>query len=193
MISRNFFPRYIVTVGLILGQMSVSHRQYFLIRLQIIFGDNFRVHILARQQFPQALRSLKHSVLYRDITTGIDQYRGIAYHKRITVLTDPYCVSSLVHVRHRVGTSYRTDIFPTILTGLILNEIIIIIVIIIIILLNTFFFRRFICVLFNRWWWWRSCGNRCRRCRRLCPAAYLLRRRRRGGNVASLPCRHHFA
>jgi len=58
--------------------MSVSHCQYFLI-LQITFGDYFRVHILARQQFPQALRSLKHSVLYRDITTGIDHYRGNAY------------------------------------------------------------------------------------------------------------------
>jgi len=42
--------------------MSVSHRQYFLIRLEIIFGDNFRDHILVRQQFPQAIRSLKRSV-----------------------------------------------------------------------------------------------------------------------------------
>ena len=99
-----------------------------------------------RQQFPLAIRYLKHSVIYRDITTGIDQYRVIAYHKHISVLTDAILSvekTSLVHVRHQVGTSYRSDIFPAILTGLILNEIIIFIVIIffvIIIFLNTLFF-----------------------------------------------------
>jgi len=46
---------------------------------------------------------------------------------------------SLVHVRHQVGTSYRTDIFPTILTGLILNEIIIFIVIIFIVITRSCF------------------------------------------------------
>jgi len=53
--------------------MSVCHRQYLLIRLQIVIGDNFRVHVLARQQFPQTLLTLEHSVLYSYITTGIEQ------------------------------------------------------------------------------------------------------------------------
>jgi len=46
-----FFPTcYInVTVDLISGQIRVSHRQYFLIRLQIKLGDKFRIHFLARQ------------------------------------------------------------------------------------------------------------------------------------------------
>jgi len=113
--------------------MSVSHRQYFLIRLQIIFGDIFRIHFHARRQFSQAFQCLKHSVLNRDITTGIDHYRGITIHKYITILTDAILrveKTSLVHVRHQVGTSYMTDIFPTILTCLILNEMIIFIVII---------------------------------------------------------------
>ena len=172
-----------VTVGLILDQMRVSQRQHFLIRLQIVFGDSFSVHVLARQQLPQTLRALKHSVLYSYITTGIDQYRRVAYHKRITLLTDAILrvdKPSLVHVRHQVGTSSRPEIFPTILAGLVLNEIIIVIgIIFVIIIVNTILFRRFICVIFNRWWWWWACGNRCRRNGRLCPAAHLLRRRRR--------------
>jgi len=66
--------------------MSVSHRQYFLIRLQIVFGDNFRIHFLARQQFPQALRALKHSVLNRDINFGIDRLyeRHIACRENVS-------------------------------------------------------------------------------------------------------------
>ena len=119
--------------------MSISHRQYCLIRLQIVFGDIFRVHFLARQQFPQTLPALKHSVLNRDNTFGIDQYRGIAYQKHITLFTDAIMSverTSLVHVGHQVGTGYRTDILPTILKGLILYEIIIILFLIL--------FRRFI-------------------------------------------------
>ena len=147
MISRNFPSYYInVTVGLILCQMSISHCLYFLIQLQIVFCDKFRIHIVASQQFPKSLRSLKHSVLNRYITAGIDHYRRIAYHKYNTILTDAILrveKASLLHVGHQVGTSYRTDIFPTILTGLILNEINIfnlIIFVFIVIFRNTFYF-----------------------------------------------------
>jgi len=170
--------------------------KWALVIVNIFFGDIFRIHFVARQQFSQSLRSLKHSVLNRDNTTGIEHYRRIAYHKYITVLTDAILrveKTSLLHVRHQVGTSYRTDIFPTILTGLILKEISIFIVIIFVVIvlhLNTFLSRRFVCVIFNRWW--RGCGNRCRRYRRLCPTTHLLRRRWWRVNVASLNCRHHF-
>ena len=57
--------------------MSVTRRQYFLIRLQIVFGDNLRILFLTGQQLPQSLRSLKHSDIDRDIATGIDHYGGI--------------------------------------------------------------------------------------------------------------------
>jgi len=52
--GRNDLPKYFpscyinVTVGLIFGQMSVSRRQYFLIRLQIVFVGIFRIHFLVR-------------------------------------------------------------------------------------------------------------------------------------------------
>ena len=83
MTTRIFSSRYInVTFGLISGQMSVSHRQYFLIRHQIILGDKFLIHLHACQQFPQSLRSLKRSSLNRDITIIIYHYRRITYHKK---------------------------------------------------------------------------------------------------------------
>ena len=120
-----------------------------------MFGDKFHIHFRARLQFPQSLRTLKYSFLNRDTTTGIDHYLRITYHNYISVLTDAVLCdakTSLVHVRHQVGTSYRTEIFPTVRTGLILYEIVIIVVIIfiiIIIIIYRFLFRRFIFLIFN--------------------------------------------
>ena len=75
--------------------------------------------------------------------------------QHIVVLTDAILrieKMSLVNIRHQVGTSYRTEIFPTVRTGLILYEIVIIVVtifIIIIIIIYRFLFRRFIFLIFN--------------------------------------------
>jgi len=90
MISQKFSPSYINdTFGLIFGQMSVSHRQYFLIRFKIIFGEKFRIQCLASQQFLQAHLSLKHSFLNRDITIGRDHYWGSSIINKSPSLRTP--------------------------------------------------------------------------------------------------------
>ena len=113
-------------------------------------GNKFCIQCLVRQQFPQPLRSLKHPSFNRDNTTCIYHHRRITYRKHIAVLTHAILgaeKTSLVHVRHQVGTSYRAGIFPTLCTGLILYVIgifIVTIFIFFIFIINSFLFRGFI-------------------------------------------------
>ena len=67
--------------------MSVSQYQYFLC-LQALLAYKLCIHVLTRQQFPQPLRSSKHSSLNCDIIIGIYKHGGITNHQLLAILSD---------------------------------------------------------------------------------------------------------
>jgi len=82
--SRNLY----VGAGLVVGQMSVSQLQYFLIFFQIICRDFTSIHPLARQQLTKFGRPSKFVSLNRDIAFDIYEHCEIAYLERVTVFSN---------------------------------------------------------------------------------------------------------